>query len=163
MPNGRSEGRAKAIGRGFRVEPMVTQPAPPQTRTCAINAYGSSVTRVSAPLWRITLLPYRPLRCCGRFWVWANYRVPAASGISPSQSLSCCYADSTSTATPSPHSDGRSPAAGSCLESRSTESARVASRTASDTGIAEAHDDCGDTIATTPAGYAGAVSWLFCV
>src|SRR5919109_1090806 len=42
---------------GFRVEPMVTQPAPPQTRTCAINAYGSSVTRVSAPLWRITLLP----------------------------------------------------------------------------------------------------------
>src|SRR6516162_6478424 len=42
---------------GFRVEPMVTQPAPPQTRTCAINAYGSSVTRVSAPLWRITVLP----------------------------------------------------------------------------------------------------------
>jgi hypothetical protein len=25
-----------------RVEPMVTHPAPPQTRTCAINAYGSS-------------------------------------------------------------------------------------------------------------------------
>ena len=25
-----------------RVEPAVTQPAPPQTRTCAINAYGSS-------------------------------------------------------------------------------------------------------------------------
>jgi hypothetical protein len=42
---------------GFRVEPVVTQPAPPQTRTCAINAYGSSVTRVSAPLWRITVLP----------------------------------------------------------------------------------------------------------
>src|SRR5438128_2752001 len=42
---------------GFRVEPMVTQSAPPQTRTCAMNAYGSSVTRVSAPLWRITVLP----------------------------------------------------------------------------------------------------------
>src|SRR2546428_7582271 len=41
----------------FRVEPVVTQPAPPQIRTCAINAYGSSVTRVSAPLWRITVLP----------------------------------------------------------------------------------------------------------
>ena len=41
----------------LRVEPMVTQSAPPQTRTCAMNAYGSSVTRVSAPLWRITVLP----------------------------------------------------------------------------------------------------------
>jgi len=41
----------------FRVEPVVTQPAPPQTRTCAMNAYGSSVTRVSVPLWRITVLP----------------------------------------------------------------------------------------------------------
>ena len=41
----------------FRVEPVVTQPAPPQTRTCAINASGSSVTRVSARLWRITVLP----------------------------------------------------------------------------------------------------------
>ncbi len=47
----------QAIGVGFRVEPVVTQPAPPQTRTCAMNAYGSSVTRVSAPLWRITVLP----------------------------------------------------------------------------------------------------------
>src|SRR5215510_11495780 len=44
-------------GVAFRVEPAVTQPAPPQTRTCAINAYGSSVTRVFPPLWRITLLP----------------------------------------------------------------------------------------------------------
>ena len=43
--------------RAFRVEPAVTRPAPPQTRTCAMNAYGSSVTRVSARLWRITVLP----------------------------------------------------------------------------------------------------------
>jgi hypothetical protein len=42
---------------GFRVEPVVTHPAPPQTRTCAIHAYGSSVTRVLARLWRITVLP----------------------------------------------------------------------------------------------------------
>ena len=42
---------------GFRVEPVVTQPAPPQTRTCAMNAYGSSVTSVLVPLWRITVLP----------------------------------------------------------------------------------------------------------
>ncbi len=41
----------------FRVEPVVTQPAPPQTRTCAMNASGSSVARVAAPLWRITVLP----------------------------------------------------------------------------------------------------------
>src|SRR5262249_19023662 len=41
----------------FRGEPVVTQPAPPQTRTGAINASGSSVTRVSARLWRITVLP----------------------------------------------------------------------------------------------------------
>jgi len=53
----RSDAGAEAGGVGFRVEPAVTQPAPPQTRTCAMNASGSSVTRVSAPLWRITLLP----------------------------------------------------------------------------------------------------------
>jgi hypothetical protein len=47
----------KLLGVGFRVEPVVTHPAPPQTRTCAINAYGSSVARVSARLWRITVLP----------------------------------------------------------------------------------------------------------
>src|SRR6266702_2361084 len=44
-------------GVGFRVEPVVTQPAPPQTRTCAMNVSGSSVARVAAPLWRITVLP----------------------------------------------------------------------------------------------------------
>ncbi len=34
----------------FRVEPVVTQPAPPQIRTWTIRSYGSSVTRVSAHL-----------------------------------------------------------------------------------------------------------------
>ena len=34
-------------GVGCRVEPMVTHPAPPPTRTCAIHAYGSS-SRASA-------------------------------------------------------------------------------------------------------------------
>ena len=62
-PNARGEPRPEAgaertlEGVGFRAEQMVTQSAPPQTRTCAMNAYGSSVTRVSAPLWRITVLP----------------------------------------------------------------------------------------------------------
>jgi hypothetical protein len=32
-----------------RVEPMVTHPAPPQTRTCAMNAYGSSGTAFCYP------------------------------------------------------------------------------------------------------------------
>jgi hypothetical protein len=49
----------------FRVEPVVTHPAPPQTRTCAINAYGSSVTRASALLWHITVLP-----CMANQMVW---------------------------------------------------------------------------------------------
>ena len=55
MATATQEQRLWAVG--FRVEPVVTQPAPPQTRTCAIHAYGSSVTRASAPLWRITVLP----------------------------------------------------------------------------------------------------------
>ena len=55
----------RLLGVGFRVEPVVTHPAPPQTRTCAINAYGSSVTRASAPLWRITVLP-----CTASQMVW---------------------------------------------------------------------------------------------
>src|SRR5882762_7424532 len=32
-----------------RVEPMVTHPAPPQTRTCAMHAYGSSSRASAAP------------------------------------------------------------------------------------------------------------------
>src|SRR5712691_3046469 len=51
----RTERRLLAVA--FRVEPVVIQPAPPQTRTCAMNASGSSVARVAAPLWRITVLP----------------------------------------------------------------------------------------------------------
>src|SRR5712692_3708880 len=51
----RNERRLSAVA--FRVEPVVTQPAPPQTRTCAMHASGSSVARVAAPLWRITVLP----------------------------------------------------------------------------------------------------------
>jgi hypothetical protein len=54
-PNAGRQARLEAVA--FRVEPVVTQPAPPQTRTCAMNASGSSVTRVSARLWRITVLP----------------------------------------------------------------------------------------------------------
>ena len=68
----------------FRVEPAVAQPAPPQTRTCAINAYGSSVTRVVAPLWRITMLPCTAIQMlwmilgtgkayvCNSFWNCAH-------------------------------------------------------------------------------------------
>src|SRR5919106_4695616 len=40
---------------GCRVEPVVAQPAPPQTRTCAIYASGSSGTRASARLWCRTI------------------------------------------------------------------------------------------------------------
>src|SRR5438105_1293883 len=79
----RSEARAKAVGVGFRVEPVVAHPAPPQTRTCAINAYGSSGARVSALLWRITVLPCMAVRCCGRSWVWAGHTSLAASETSP--------------------------------------------------------------------------------
>ncbi len=40
-----------------RVEPVVTHPAPPQTRTCAIHAYGSS-GRAAAALMQSTGLPW---------------------------------------------------------------------------------------------------------
>src|SRR5256885_8788101 len=73
----------------FRVEPAVAQPAPPQTRTCAINAYGSSVTRVSAPLWCITFAAlHSHIRWCERSWVWAERASPTAFGTSPSRSHS---------------------------------------------------------------------------
>jgi hypothetical protein len=49
----------------FRVEPAVTQPAPSQTRTGAMNASGSSVTRVAARLWRSPVLP-----CMARQMWW---------------------------------------------------------------------------------------------
>jgi len=49
-----------------RVEPMVTHPAPPQTRTCAIHAYGSSSKAASARA-RISLL-HSPLACRGQGW-----------------------------------------------------------------------------------------------
>ena len=62
----RSEGRAKAVGVGCRVEPMVPHPAPPQTRTCAIHAYGSS-SRASAAHARISLR-HSPLACRGQGW-----------------------------------------------------------------------------------------------
>src|SRR5215813_13093679 len=47
----------RLLGVGFRVEPVVTPPAPPQTRTGAMHAYGASVTSASAPLWRLTVRP----------------------------------------------------------------------------------------------------------
>ena len=50
----------RLLGVAFRVEPVVTQPAPPQTRTCAMNASGSSVARVLARLWHLTMLPCKP-------------------------------------------------------------------------------------------------------
>src|SRR5882672_9430210 len=103
------------LGVGFRVEPVVAHPAPPQTRTCAMNAYGSSGARVSALLWRITVLPCMAVRCCGRSWVWAGHTSPAAAETSPNGLGSCCYGDSASTATPSPHSGGPPPADGSSL------------------------------------------------
>jgi hypothetical protein len=45
---------------------MVTHPAPPQTRTCAIHAYGSS-SKAAAARARMPLL-HRPLACRGQGW-----------------------------------------------------------------------------------------------
>src|SRR5262249_26501560 len=60
----------RLLGVACRVEPMVTHPAPPQTRTCAIHAYGSSAwpaLRQSAGA--ELLLPSRsPLAFCGQGW-----------------------------------------------------------------------------------------------
>ncbi len=41
--------QARLAAVACRVEPMVTHPAPPQTRTCAMNAYGSSGTAFCYP------------------------------------------------------------------------------------------------------------------
>ena len=49
-----------------RVEPVVAHPAPPQTRTCAIHAYGSS-SKAAAARARIPLL-HSPLACRGQGW-----------------------------------------------------------------------------------------------
>src|SRR5947208_12413387 len=87
QPEAGAQRRLEAVG--FRVEPAVAQPAPPQTRTCAINAYGSSVTRVSAPLWCITFAAlHSHIRWCERSWVWAERASPTAFGTSPSRSHS---------------------------------------------------------------------------
>jgi hypothetical protein len=56
------------LGVGFRVEPVVTHPAPPQTRTCAMNASGSSGARVSVSLWRITVLPCTASQMLWTIW-----------------------------------------------------------------------------------------------
>ena len=132
--------RAEAVGVGFRVEPVVTHPAPPQTRTCAMHASGSSGARVSALLWRITVLPCMAVRGCGRSWVWARPTSPAAADTSPNGLGSCGYGDSARTATPSPHRGGPPPTDGSSLGYHSTESAPVTAGTAAGTGMARARD-----------------------
>src|SRR5712691_12759319 len=50
----------RLLGVGCRVEPVVTHPAPPQTRTCAMHASGSSCRAAAAR--------YSPLACCGQGW-----------------------------------------------------------------------------------------------
>src|SRR5712692_9231176 len=60
----RDERRLYAVA--CRVEPMVTHPAPPQTRTCAMHAYGSS-SKAAAARARMPLL-HRPLACRGQGW-----------------------------------------------------------------------------------------------
>ena len=67
-PNARGEPPPEAgarheqrlLGVGCRVEPVVTHPAPPQTRTCAMHASGSSCRAAAAR--------YSPLACCGQGW-----------------------------------------------------------------------------------------------
>ena len=60
---------------GCRVEPMVTHPAPPQTRTCAMHASGSS-SKAAAARARMPLL-HRPLACRGQGWC-ARSRSPVS-------------------------------------------------------------------------------------
>src|SRR5712691_7354661 len=63
QPNGGRQARRAAGAKrtleavACRVEPVVTHPAPPQTRTCAIHAYGSS-GRAAAALMQSTGLPW---------------------------------------------------------------------------------------------------------
>ena len=114
-----------------------------------MNAYGSSVTRVSAPLWCITVLPCKPCSCCGRSGVWAERRSPAPSETAPSGAHACYCGDSTRMATSSLHRDGPPPPDGRSLGYHRTEHAHAAAGTASETGSAAGRADWRDTIATT--------------
>jgi hypothetical protein len=170
-PNAGGEPRARAGAKnerrllrvGFRVEPVLTHPALPPTRTCAMNASGSSGARVSACLWRITVLPCMAVRCCGRSWVWADQTSPAASGTFPHRLGSYCYDDAASTATPAPRSDGLPLAGGNALGYQRTESAHVTAGLTAGIGLARARDDGCDTTATRPAWCASGASWRSCV
>ena len=71
-----------------RVEPMVTHPAPPQTRTCAINAYGSSSRAAAAPgavhwpavvrVGELYVSPLSPASGCS-----ARRRLPSRGSLGP--------------------------------------------------------------------------------
>ena len=71
-----------------RVEPMVTHPAPPQTRTCAIHAYGSSSRAAAAPgavhwsavvrVGELNVSPLSPASGCS-----ARRRLPSRGSLGP--------------------------------------------------------------------------------
>src|SRR5262245_9281741 len=126
---------------------QVTQPVPR-----ASESQHDSGASLCYPAW--------PIRCCGRFWVWAEHRSLAAAGTSPSQSHACCCDGSASIATPSPPTDVPPLAGGSCLGCHNTENARATSGRASGAGISRARVDSRDTTATTPSSCGGDAFWL---
>ena len=75
-------------GVACRVEPMVTHPAPPQTRTCAIHAYGSSSRAAAAPsavhwpavvrVGELKVSPLSPASGCS-----ARRRLPSRGSLGP--------------------------------------------------------------------------------
>jgi hypothetical protein len=83
-----STARRRLYAVACRVEPVVTHPAPPQIRTCAIHAYGSSSRAAAAP----RAVPWRPVVRVGELKVSplspasgcsARRRLPSRGSLGP--------------------------------------------------------------------------------
>src|SRR6266568_3486824 len=148
-------------GVGFRVEPVVTQPAPPpdpdvrheRIRFLGSQSCGTTLAHHCAAL-------HGQIRWCGRSWVWAGHRSATASRTSPTQLPSYYHVGSASTAMLFPHDDAPPPTGGSSPGYHSTGNAPVTSGITSGTGILRARGDWCGTIATATSWCGGDASRL---
>jgi len=150
------------LGVGFRVGPAVTRRPPhrPVRERFTHPVPRSPASRHHAGASRCG--PARPLRWCGRSWVSAERRSPAAAGIAPSRSHSCSCDDAARRATPAPPSDGQPPTDGRALGDHRTGSAPATSGRAAGIGMSAGRADGCDTTATATSWCDGAASGRFC-
>ena len=143
-----------------RVEPVVTQPAPPQTRTCPIQASGSSVARASARLWCRTLATLQVNSETGHDTGCGQRELGAEGGNPlPADGSRPPHAGSTRTATRARRPDRTLPAGGSSHGYRHTGHTRAAAGTAAGMALATGRADAYGTSTTPLASRAAAASW----